>query len=247
MKILTQKYLQEYLKNIWEVDFLKLENKLGNFEFDYLIEASSVYSSNIEWNSIDLNSFMNAKMNKTKTKDIKEIDSLIKAYNFAKDNVLNEINLLYTHNLSSQTILIKSKRWKYRNEKVWVFWKNWLIYLRVESEFVETKMKDLFDDITYLLKKDLSIEEVFYYASLIHLVFVHIHPFSDWNGRTARLLEKWFLASKLWNNFWKISSEEYYYKNRQIYYQNINLWVNFYELNYDLSLNFLLMLIKSVI
>jgi len=247
MKILTQKYLQEYLKNIWEVDFLKLEKKLVNFDFEYLLEASSVYSSNIEGNSIDLNSFMNAKMNKTKSKDIKEIDSLIKAYNFAKDNVLNEINLLYTHNLSSQTILIKSKRWKYRNEKVWVFWKNWLIYLAIEPEFVETKMKDLFDDITYLLKKDLSIEEVFYYSSLIHLVFVHIHPFFDWNGRTARLLEKWFLASKLGKNFWKISSEEYYYKNRQTYYQNINLWVNFYELNYDLSLNFLLMLIKSII
>lgn len=247
MKILTEKYLKKYLQNIWEIDFLKLENKLKNFDFNYLLEASSVYSSNIEWNSIDLNSFMNSKINKRKSKDLKEIESLIKAYNFAKDNVLNEKNLLYTHNLSSQTILIKSKRWKYRNEKVGVFWKNWLVYIAIEPEFVETKMEDLFDDISHLLKKDLSFEEVFYYSSLIHLVFVHIHPFSDWNGRTARLLEKWFLAYKLGNNFWKISSEEYYFKNRQTYYQNINLWVNFYELNYDLSLDFLLMLIKSII
>jgi hypothetical protein len=53
---------------------------------------------------------MNAKMNKTKTKDVEEIESLIKAYNFAKENNLNENNFLNTHFLSSKTLLIKSKR-----------------------------------------------------------------------------------------------------------------------------------------
>ncbi|WP_220392957.1 Fic family protein [Chitinophaga lutea] len=32
---------------------------------------------------------------------------------------------------------------------------------------------------------------------MIHLVFVKIHPRADGNGRSARLLEKWFLAVKL--------------------------------------------------
>jgi Fic family protein len=40
-------------------------------------------------------------------------------------------------------------------------------------------MKKLFLDIKILLEKKLSLEEIFYYASLIHLKFVHIHPFSD--------------------------------------------------------------------
>ncbi len=58
-------------------------------------------------------------------------------------------------------------------------------------------MEKIWNDITILLKQKLSPEEIFYYASYIHLVFVNIHPFTDGNGRAARLLEKWFLAEKL--------------------------------------------------
>ncbi|MBC7418504.1 MAG: Fic family protein [Pedobacter sp.] len=43
----------------------------------------------------------------------------------------------------------------------------------------------------------MSVNEVFYCSSLIHLFFVAIYPSSDSNGRIARLLEKWFLAEKL--------------------------------------------------
>jgi len=44
---------------------------------------------------------------------------------------------------------------------------------------VEEKMKELFEDIEKLIENKLSLEETFYYASQIHLKFVHIHPFSD--------------------------------------------------------------------
>jgi Fic family protein len=40
-------------------------------------------------------------------------------------------------------------------------------------------MRELFDDISFLLKEDLTEEEIFYFASFIHLKFVHIHPFAD--------------------------------------------------------------------
>jgi Fic family protein len=248
MKILIKKYISLYCENI-----LNLQDNIKNFkdssknlDLNFLTESSSVFSSNIEWNTLDLNSFMNAKMNKSKTKDVKEIESLIKAYDFAQNNKLNEINFLKTHFLSSKTILIKSKRWKYRDEKVWVFWKNWLVYLAIEAEKITDEMKKLFLDIDYLLDSKLSPQEVFYFASMIHLVFVHIHPFSDWNGRTARLLEKWFLVSKLWYDFWKLESERFYKENRENYYKNINIWVNYYELNYDRSIEFLFMLPKSL-
>jgi len=97
-----------------------------------------------------------------------------------------------------------------------------------------------------LLEKKLTSEEIFYYSSMIHLVLVHIHPFPDWNGRTARLLEKWFLAEKLWKDFWKLPSEQYYWEKRDLYYKNINLWVNYYEIDYSKSGEFLSMLKKCI-
>lgn len=249
MKILTNKYFEKYKKNLenFKVNLESFKKSNIETDFDYLTESSSVYSSNIEWNSLDLNSFMNLKINKKITKDVKEINNLIEAYKFAQNNKLNEINLLKTHEINSKNLLIKSSRWVYRNDKVWVFWKNWLIYLAIEPEFVKEKMIYIFEDIDFLLNEKLSNEEVFYYSSLIHLSFVHIHPFSDWNGRTARLIEKWFLTQKLWKDFWKLSSEKYYKENISKYYENINLWVNYYELDYEKCMYFLLMLPKSLI
>jgi Fic family protein len=103
-------------------------------------------------------------------------------------------------------------------------------------------MKLFFHDITALLSSELNEIEVFYYASLIHLRFAHIHPFRNGNGRAARLIEKWFIAEKLGRNFWKIPSEEFYKKNQARYYETINLGENFYELNYENSFKFLEML-----
>jgi len=78
-------------------------------------------------------------------------------------------------------------------------------------------------DVDLLVKAALSIEEVFYYASMIHLVFVKIHPWNDGNGRSARLIEKWFLSEKLGEKVWFLQSEKNYYQQHQTYYNNIRL------------------------
>jgi len=124
-----------------------------------------------------------------------------------------------------------------------VFGQSGLVYLAVEAEHVAAVMKSFFDEISTLLAASLSLEEVFYFAALIHLRFVHIHPFADGNGRAARLLEKWFLAQKLGKLFWNLPSEKYYKDHQADYYNNINLGVNFYELDYNKCLPFLVMLV----
>jgi len=245
MRIKDRKYLDEYLIQIGN-EIPDLINKFDFSEnmggFDYLTKSSAVYSSNIEGNSIDLNSFMNYELSKEKFKvgkEIEEIKNLIIAYEFAQNNRLIESNLLECHRVLSETLLIKSKRGQYRIEQVGVFGKSGMAYLAVEPEFVEKEMSLLFADISDLLESKLTQKEVFYFASLIHLRFVHIHPFRDGNGRAARLLEKWFISEKLGKDFWKIPSEEYYKSYQKKYYETINLGVNFYELDYDKCLGFL--------
>jgi len=248
MKIKERKYLDAYLQSIGNEiptliqDYDFSENNGG---FDYLTKSSAVYSSNIEGNSIDLNSYMNYELNKDKFKvgkEIEEIEDLIEAYKFAQKNRLSQQNLLNCHKIFSETLLIKSKRGKYRIEQVGVFGKSGLAYMAIEPKLVEKEMKSFFQNVEELISSDLSEAEVFYFASLIHLRFAHIHPFRDGNGRAARLMEKWFIAEKLGHHFWKIPSEEYYKVNQARYYETINLGVNFYELNYDKCIGFLEML-----
>ena len=188
---------------------------------------------------------MNYEMNKDRFKsgkEVEEIEDLIKAYQFAQNNQLNETNLLQCHEIFSNTFLIKSKRGKYRIEQIGVFGKTGLAYMAVEPEFVEKEMKIFFEDLHQLIDDELNEIEVFYFASLIHLRFAHIHPFRDGNGRAARLIDKWFIAENLGQRYWKIPSEEYYKNNQSKYYQTINLGQNFYGLNYDKCIGFLKML-----
>jgi Fic family protein len=248
MNITERTYFESYSKLIGSqieeliVQFDFSENRGG---FEYLTKASAVYSANIEGNNVDLNSYMNYELSQQKYnvgKEIEEIEYLIAAYGFAQRNSLTEANLLHCHTVFSPTFLIKSKRGKYRIEPVDVFGRTGMAYLAVEPDFVDREMKALFSGAAELLSSPLTQEEVFYFAVLLHLRFAHIYPFRDGNGRAARLLEKWFLAEKLGQQFWRIPSEQYYKEHQPEYYAAIHLGVNFYELDYGKCVNFQAML-----
>ncbi len=252
MRIKDNKYYLKYSEEIGK----SLKDWFEGYDFSdsridlgYNTKAAAVYSSNIEGNSVDLNSFMNSMLADKSfkpQKEIKEIENLIKAYEYAQNNELDSKHFLIAHKKLSSTILIKDKRGKYRTDRMGVFDSYGLIYMAIEPEYVEEKMSEFFEDIEWLLTKDMELVEVFYYAALIHLIFVHIHPFWDGNGRSARLLEKWFLSKKINSRAWKLQSERYYKDHLEDYYSNINLGVNYYELDYDQCLPFLKMLPKCL-
>ena len=93
-----------------------------------------------------------------------------------------------------------------------------------------------------MLAEDLSNAEILFFASYIHLNFVKIHPFQDDNGRSARLLEKWFLIEKLGVKVTAIQLEKNYYLHLQDYYKNLKRLGIYYEIiDYDKAFEFLIM------
>jgi len=255
LKLISPAYLEEYSLKV-DMDWSEVANTLlaktqfSIEDFEYYIISSSLYSSKIEGNTLDANSFFRnrGKKSSPKSKEVKEIECLMEAYKFASENKLNQTNFLKAHHLLSKTLLPGNERGVLRKVQVGIRDSNTLkpVYMAVEPQFLEQEFGKLFDDIDELLTQDLGHKEIFYFASMIHIWTAKIHPFGDGNGRAARLLEKWFLVSKLGLAAWSINSEKYYWDNRPGYYQNIALGYNYYVLYWERCIPFLLMLPKAI-
>jgi len=222
IKIFKKKYKGIKIKN----------HDKDNHDLDFMLKSSAVYSSNIEGVSIDLNSFMNMKdvLSKGAQKEVSEVQDLLNAYDFAKNNKLTHGNFLKIHKLSSKHILSISRQGKYRSEGVGVFGKEGLVYSAMEGFLVNNEMNILFSIIDELLRTKMSTFEIIFWASWIHLEIALIHPFLDGNGRSARLIEKWFLAEKLDKTTWFLQTELYYFKKRDKYYSSLRKGDNYWEL-----------------
>ncbi|MEO5645772.1 MAG: Fic family protein [Bacteroidia bacterium] len=259
IKFLKADYLDQYKKalkaNLTKA-FAAVPERNDSFDalkkrrrnFDFYIATASTYSSNIEGNPITVDSFLKhaAIVALKHTKDIKEIEDLVKAYRFAKGNTLNKNNFLKSHLLLSTKLLAPVHRGKLRKSNIVIMSSNGIEYSAIEYQSLKKEFDAFFSDVKTLINQELSIEEVFYFASMIHFQFEHLHPFVDGNGRSGRLLEKWFLAEKLGEKAFNIESEKYYWKKRPSYYKNLKIGNHYSELNYDLSIPFLLMLPQSL-
>jgi Fic family protein len=252
MRIDDDKYLSEWLEaaggrgriaKLWD-DFKARPHP----PLDFSTETSAVFSAQIEGNSIDLDAFMNSKLGQTglraiKPKELAEIESLIGAYQFAQSQPLDEKNLLAAHDKLAEPLLPAATRGRYRTQLMFVYSRDGIEYAAVEPEFVQGKMKELFVEVNNLKRAGVGVAEAFYHAAMPHLVFAHIHPFADGNGRAARLLEKWLLAELLADaDAWLIPSEARYKERLPDYYRNIKLGPNYYILDYDRCVQFLTML-----
>ncbi len=250
LQLLSSRYLPFYKKR-QQFTLRKHFNKLKQIppsleSFRFYVASSAIFSSRIEGVEVDFNTLRRYQETPGVRgyKDIMQVSDLIEAYNYARTHALNEKNFLRTHTLSSRQIVTKKYRGTYRNQAVYVY--NYetgeRVYEGASSETVLAEMSRLFADIKLLRGRDLTMDETFYYASFIHLVLAKIHPFADGNGRSARLLEKWFLADKLGTSAWFIQSERNYQRKRRSYYHNIDLGPSHFQNDFDLCLDFLLML-----
>ena len=253
---LTNKFLNTYL-SLLDIDIASLFSEIKDREwtvenFKFYTAVSVMSSSKIEGETLEIDSYL-----KYKLQDIKYLpnltekpNDLYEAYEFARDNELSLKNLYHAHSISTTHLLPPLQRGVIRTGNMLIMEQqtNKIQYEAALKDIVKKEFENFWNELTELINKDLSIVEVFYYASLIHLIFVKIHPFNDGNGRTGRLLEKWFIATKLGEKAWYIGSEYYYYNNIQKYYNNLaRIGLYYEELQYEKSIPFLLMLPNSLI
>jgi len=254
LQIIPTGLLKQFCKQVDK----KLANKFDNLKdaeistdnFSFYTSVASVFSSKIEGENIELDSYIKHKKFGIEFLPdyTKKIDDLYSAYTFAKTNVLNKVNISEAHKLLSKHIVAKHQQGKLRIHNMYVSTPDGKIeYVAASPYEVEAEMKKFYSDIEMLLKQKLNIQEVFFFAAMIHLVFVKIHPWNDGNGRSARLIEKWFLAQHLGDKAWFVPSERSYYEQHQTYYKNIRaLGLEYPELDYGKALPFLLMLPQSI-
>ncbi|TAD83957.1 MAG: Fic family protein [Bacteroidetes bacterium] len=245
---LHKAYLEQVPKDL-QINFEALhEAEISTSSFSFYTSVASVFSSKIEGEDIELDSYIKHKAMGMEFKPdyTKKIDDLYNAYTFAKQNAITPQNIRKVHALLASNFVEASKLGKYRSHNMYMATPDGKIeYVAASPYEVEKEMTKLYSDIAALLRQNLNIEEVFYYAAFIHLVFIKIHPWNDGNGRSARLIEKWFIAQKLGDNAWFLQSEKMYYNQHNTYYKNIRLLgLEYPELDYSKALPFLLMLPK---
>lgn len=251
MKILNEKYFDQYKEKL-KVDLLTAleevkEIELTSQSFTFYTSVAVISSSRIEGEQMEIDSYLKHKMQDIEylPELVEKPNDLFQAYLFAGKNKLTKKNFLQSHEMLSKHLLPEKWRGVYRrNEMLVMEHKTGKIQFEAAPfSIVEAEMEKLWDDISKLLKRKLSNEEIFFYASFIHVTFVSIHPFNDGNGRAGRLLEKWFLFQILGETAWYIQSEKFYYHHVNDYYKNLNRLGTFYEkLDYAKADKFLQML-----
>lgn len=236
-----------------QAEFRAIEQiDLAPHSFTFYTCVSVMSSSKIEGEMLEVDSYVKHKM--LNIEYLPELtqkpNDLYQAYLFANENSLNQPNFIKAHQLISAHLLPENQQGTIRKTEMLVMEHKTgrIQYEAAPASMVNELYNTLWTEIEELIKQEMTFEEVFYYASFIHLAFVNIHPFSDGNGRISRLLEKWFLAEKLGQRAWYIKSDKYYYQKVNDYYKNLARLGLFYEaLDYDKSIPFLLMLPQSLV
>ena len=196
--------------NLNKMPVLRRNNRIHSIHSSLAIEANSLSFNQVK-------DVINGKLVLGDKKEIQEVKNAYKAYEMIKDTNPYDIkDLLKIHGV--MTFLTVEESGKFRTGNEGVFDENGnCIFISPKPEFVESLMYDLFD----FMKKSKDEIHPLILSSIFHYEFVFIHPFSDGNGRTARLWQN-IILSKWKDIFEYVPIESQIKKYQEEYYKAIN-------------------------
>ncbi len=222
--------MQKSIKNFLDVKYNYNSNAI---EWTTLSEAETILV--LKWETVPKHSLIEhfEVINHRKAFNfIWELTNWLNKSNNDWKNIFNEENLLKIHSIILNNINDENA-WIYRRHNVKIAFSR-AILPRWEKVYDMMKIfLEKYNDLYLKIDKN-NIEQKLKYWYDLHLDFVKIHPFIDWNGRTARLLQNMFFLNEL-NNLNIV-----YFKNRNNYIKTIDESDNNLESYYNfMNKNFL--------
>jgi len=149
-------------------------------------KIKSIHSSlKIEANSLSLEEVRNVINGHTvigKRKEIQEVKNAYAAYEeIGKFDIFNLDDFKRLHGIMTKYIVDESG--SFRKGEEGVFNGDKCVFMAPPAQFVPEQMENLFD----WMKNSKGVIHPLILASVFHYEFVFVHPFSDGNGRMARL------------------------------------------------------------
>jgi len=175
-------------------------------------------------------------------RDIYEVQNYLKALQYIGKVVENKQRIservvLRIHKLVTDKTLPEEQSGHYRKGSVYVVRRRLgmpqeILYTAPDAKRVPQLMADLVGWIQKSAEENINPIIV---AGIAHQEFAAIHPFNDGNGRTARALATLILYERGYDFRRLFALEDYYNKNRQKYYQAINIGKNYGEREIDFT------------
>lgn len=214
--------VSDIMKKIGEANYFESLNKYPELRRKSRIRSihSSLAIENNQLSLFQVEGVINGKPVIGEQKDIQEVKNAYKAYEqIDKINPYSVEDLKKIHGIL--TFLIEQDAGKFRNHGEAVYDGDIQIFMAPPHTMVSTLMDNLFN---WMNEAKENVNPLIL-SSIFHYEFVFIHPFSDGNGRTARLWQTAILSH--WEKaFTYLPIESMIKKNQEEYYnaiQNCNI------------------------
>lgn len=172
------------ISNLESKPHLRKNNRIKSIHSSLKIEANSLSLGQVR-------DVINGKAVLGEQKEIQEVKNAYAAYErFAESDPYSITHLKQFHGIMTKYLVAESG--EFRQGEEGVFHDDQCIFIAPPTRFVPQLMDDLF---TWMKESQESVHPLIL-SSVFHYEFVFIHPFSDGNGRMARLwhtaiLSKW--------------------------------------------------------